>query len=107
MRICLFITILTLLLGTIAARGEKPIVINDSEATQYVGKEVEVRGRVASVSPLGTTFINFGGDYPNQKVRRIHCSRHPDSSRSAADHHPRKNHQHYGYNPTSRREARD
>jgi len=69
MRICLFITILTPLLCTIAARGEKPIVINDSEATQYVGKEVEVRGRVASVttSPLGTTFINFGGDYPNQK----------------------------------------
>ena len=69
MRICLFITILTLLLCTIAAPGEKPIVIKDSEAIQYVGKEVEVRGRVASVttSPLGTTFINFGGDYPNQK----------------------------------------
>ena len=32
------------------------------------GKEVEVRGRVVSVttSPLGTTFINFGGEYPNQ-----------------------------------------
>lgn len=61
--------ILTLLLCTIAVRGEKPIVIKDSEAIQYVGKEVEVRGRVASVttSPLGTTFINFGGDYPNQR----------------------------------------
>jgi hypothetical protein len=44
-------------------------VIKDSEATRYVGKEVEVRGRVFSVttSPLGTTFINFGGEYPNQK----------------------------------------
>ena len=44
-------------------------MIKDSEAIQYVGKEVEVRGRVASVttSPLGTTIINFGGEYPNQK----------------------------------------
>jgi DNA/RNA endonuclease YhcR with UshA esterase domain len=43
-------------------------VIKDSEAIQYVGKEAEVRGRVVSVttSPLGTTFINFGGEYPNQ-----------------------------------------
>jgi DNA/RNA endonuclease YhcR with UshA esterase domain len=49
------------------ATGE-PIVIKDSEAIKYVGKEVEVRGRVVSVtiSPLGTTFINFGGGYPNQ-----------------------------------------
>jgi len=38
------------------------------EGAPYVGKEVEVRGRVVSVttSPLGTTFINFGGEYPNQ-----------------------------------------
>jgi hypothetical protein len=44
-------------------------VIKDSETIKYVGKEVEVRGRVVSVttSPLGTTFINFGGDYPNQR----------------------------------------
>jgi len=43
-------------------------VIKDSEAIQYVGKEAEARGRVVSVatSPLGTTFINFGGEYPNQ-----------------------------------------
>jgi len=69
MRIRLFNAILALLLCVIAARGDEPIVIKDSEAIQYVGKEVEVRGRVASVttSPLGTTFINFGGDYPNQK----------------------------------------
>ena len=33
-----------------------------------IGKEAEVRGRVISVttSPLGTTFINFGREYPNQ-----------------------------------------
>ena len=64
-----FFAILSLLLCAIAARADKPIVIKDSEAIQYVGKEVEVRGRVVSVmtSPLGTTFINFGGEYPNQK----------------------------------------
>ena len=60
---------LALLPCVIAARADKPIVIKDSEAIQYVGKEVEVRGRVVSVttSPLGTAFINFGGEYPNQK----------------------------------------
>ena len=69
MRIWVFMTILTLLLCVNVARTDEPTVIKDSEATQYVGKEVEVRGRVVSVtaSPLGTTFINFGGEYPNQK----------------------------------------
>jgi len=59
----------TLLLCEIAAPAEQPIVIEDSEAAKYVGKVVEVRGRVVSVttSPLGTTFINFGGEYPNQR----------------------------------------
>jgi DNA/RNA endonuclease YhcR with UshA esterase domain len=68
MRIRLLIAILALLLCAILARADKPIVIKDSEVIQYVGKEVEVRGRVASVttSPLGTAFINFGGEYPNQ-----------------------------------------
>lgn len=57
--------LLTLLNATHAA--ELP-VINDSEAVGYVGKKVKVRGLVASVtiSPLGTAFINFGRDYPNQ-----------------------------------------
>src|SRR5262245_61108564 len=69
MRIGLFIAILALLLCAIAARADEPKVIKDSEAIQYVGKEAEVRGRVVSVttSPLGTTFINFGGEYPNQR----------------------------------------
>jgi DNA/RNA endonuclease YhcR with UshA esterase domain len=68
-RIRLFIVILALFLSVIAARADEPIVIKDSEAIQYVGKEVEVRGRVVSVttSPLGTAFINFGGEYPNQR----------------------------------------
>jgi len=68
MRIRLFIAILALVLCAIAVRANRPIVIKDSEAIQYVGKEVEVQGCVVCVmtSPLGTTFINFGGEYPNQ-----------------------------------------
>jgi RecJ-like exonuclease len=61
--------VLALLLCVVAARADEPILIKDSEAIKYVGKEVEVRGQVVSVttSPLGTAFINFGGEYPNQK----------------------------------------
>jgi hypothetical protein len=60
--------ILFLLLCLIATRADDPLVIKDSEAVHYVGKNVEVRGLVVSVttSPLGTTFINFGRKYPNQ-----------------------------------------
>jgi RecJ-like exonuclease len=69
MPIRLSIAILALLFCAIVAYADKPIMIKESEAIQYVGKEVEVRGRVVSVttSPLGTTFINFGGQYPNQR----------------------------------------
>ena len=61
--------VLTLVLYAIAAHADKLTVIKDSEAIHYVGKEVEVHGRVVSVtiSPVGTAFINFGGEYPNQK----------------------------------------
>jgi DNA/RNA endonuclease YhcR with UshA esterase domain len=60
--------ILGLLLCLISSRAEELPVIKDSEALQYVGKAVEVRGFVVSVttSPLGTALINFGRDYPNQ-----------------------------------------
>ena len=63
-----FFAILALLLCLIATRADDPLVIKDSEAVHYVGKNVEVRGLVVSVttSPLGTTFINFGREYPNQ-----------------------------------------
>jgi hypothetical protein len=52
-------------------------VIKDSEAVQYVGRNVEVRGFVVSVatSPLGTTFIIFGREYPKSDIRGVHCSR--------------------------------
>src|SRR5262249_8370590 len=44
----------TLLLCAIAVRGDKLIVIKDSEAIQYVGQEVEGRGCVVclTTSPL-------------------------------------------------------
>ena len=68
MRVGALFAILALVLCATVAHADKPIVVKDSEAIQYVGKEAEVRGRVVSVttSPLGTTFINFGGEYPNQ-----------------------------------------
>ena len=83
MLIRVFIAMLALLLCVIAAPADKPKVIKDSEATQYVGKEVEVGGRVVSVttSPLGTVFINFGGEYPNQKFAGFIAA----GSRTAAD----------------------
>ena len=60
--------ILSLLLCLIETHADDLPVIKDSEAVRYVGKNVEVRGFVVSVttSPIGTAFINFGQEYPNQ-----------------------------------------
>jgi hypothetical protein len=60
--------VLALVLCLIATRADELPVIKDSEAIHYVGKKVEVRGFVVTVttSPLGTAFINFGREYPNQ-----------------------------------------
>ena len=60
--------ILGLLFLLIATRADELPVIKDSEAVQYVGKNVEVRGLVVSVtaSPLGTACISFGREYPDQ-----------------------------------------
>jgi hypothetical protein len=57
-----------LLFLLIAASADELPVIKDSEAVQYVGKSVEVRGLVVSVtiSPLGTACISFGRKYPDQ-----------------------------------------
>ena len=62
--------VLSLLLCLIATRADELPVIKDSEAIHYVGKRVEVRGFVVPVttSPLGTAFINFGREYPNQML---------------------------------------
>jgi RecJ-like exonuclease len=60
--------VLGLLLFLIATRADELPMIKDSEAVQYVGKNVEVRGLVISVttSPLGTACISFGREYPDQ-----------------------------------------
>ncbi len=63
-----FFVFLGLLLCLMATRADEQRVIKDSEAIGYVGRYVEVRGLVVSVttSPFGTAFINFGREYPNQ-----------------------------------------
>ena len=63
-----FFAFLGLLLCLLPTRAGEQAVIRDSDAIRYVGKNVEVRGVVASVttSPLGTAFINFGREYPDQ-----------------------------------------
>lgn len=60
--------IFVLLSCVIEIRAAELPVIKCSEAARYVGKQVRVRDLVISVrsSPLGTAFINFGRDYPNQ-----------------------------------------
>src|SRR3984893_12682403 len=60
--------ILCLLLCLTTIRADELSVIKDSEAVEYVGKSVEVRGLVVSVdiSPLGTACISFGREYPDQ-----------------------------------------
>jgi DNA/RNA endonuclease YhcR with UshA esterase domain len=61
-------TIFSLVLSLLVTRADDLPVIKDSDAIQYVGKNVEVRGFVVSVttSPLGTAVISFGREYPNQ-----------------------------------------
>ena len=63
-----FFAFLGVLLYLAPIRGDEQAVIKDSDAIRYVGRYVEVRGCVVSVttSPLGTAFINFGREYPNQ-----------------------------------------
>ena len=56
------------MLCVIPIQADDRAVIEDSEAIRCVGRYVEVRGLIVSVttSPLGTAFINFGREYPNQ-----------------------------------------
>jgi hypothetical protein len=60
--------ILGLLFCVTAIRADELPIITDSEAIQYVGKNVEVRGLVVSLttSPLGTACISFGREFPDQ-----------------------------------------
>jgi hypothetical protein len=65
-----FLIALGLLVLGLSGNGtaQKVEVVKDSEAAQYVGKNVEVRGLVVGVytSKKGNTFLNFGAKYPNQ-----------------------------------------
>jgi RecJ-like exonuclease len=63
-----FFAFLGLLFCLTPIRADEQAVIKDSDAIRYVGRYVEVRGVVVSVttSPLGTAFINFGREYPDQ-----------------------------------------
>ena len=78
-----FFAFFGLLLCLIPTRADEQAVIKDSEAIRYVGRYVEVRGVVVSVttSPLGTAFINFGREYPNQTFAGFI----PSDSKMAAD----------------------
>ena len=64
MRESLFLIALSLFVSgsAINSRAQDLQVIKDSEAAQYVGKNVEVRGLVVAVytSKKGNTFLNFG-----------------------------------------------
>jgi hypothetical protein len=102
--------ILGLLLCLIAARADELPVIKDSETIRYVGKSVEVRGFVVSVpiSPLGTAFINFGQDYPNQIKRSPGLSRPGQKWLLTSElTRCRENHRHYWHSRTLPGGARD
>ncbi len=60
----LLAVICTSLLLTTFAQGE---TISPKDAAQYVGSTLTVEGKVSQVSVTnsGTTFINFGGQFPN------------------------------------------
>ena len=48
--------------------ADSAVVVPDSAAARYVGREVTVEGTVARVKPSRhqqTIFLNFGADYPN------------------------------------------
>ena len=49
-------------------RSEDVQVVKDSDAGKFVGKKVEVRGRVVSayIGKHGDAYIFFGAVYPNQ-----------------------------------------
>src|SRR5712664_3230989 len=104
-----FFAILGLLLCFIPTQADELPVIKDSEAVQYVGKNVEVRGLVVSVttSPLGTAFINFGREYPDQTFAGFIAA----GSKIATDEWiatlQGRNHRHHRHNRTSPREAGD
>ena len=48
--------------------AQTPVVVSDAQAAEHIGQNVTVEGVATAVSTSrkGSTFINFGGVYPNQ-----------------------------------------
>ena len=78
-----FLAFLGLLFCLTPIRADGQTVIKDSDGIRYVGRYVEVRGVVVSVttSPLGTVFINFGRDTPIRRSLDSLQHRHNRTSR--------------------------
>ena len=85
MRIGALFAIVALLLWAIAAHADEPKVIKDSEAIRYVGKEVEVRGRVVLCDdqPTGYDIYQFRKRISQTNVRWVYFGRVQNSDRSA------------------------
>ena len=66
MRTVLALTVFFFISLVLRVRARDLPTVQDSEAAQYVGKNV--RGLVVAVytSKKGNTFLNFGGKYPKQ-----------------------------------------
>jgi hypothetical protein len=66
MRTVLALTVFFFISLVLRVRARDLPTVQDSEAAQYVGKNV--RGLVVAVytNKKGNTFLNFGGKYPNQ-----------------------------------------
>lgn len=66
-----FLVIAALGISSLATAEEK--TVPDSLAKNHVGQSVAVKGTVAkvSVSGSGTTYLNFGGTFPNQTFTAV------------------------------------
>ena len=60
--------LVTIALGSWSVASAEEKTVPDSLAKNHIGETVAVKGTVAkvSVSSSGTTYLNFGGTFPNQ-----------------------------------------
>jgi hypothetical protein len=62
-----FFSLLLVGWGLTPLRAQTNTVITDTEAQQHVGQKATVEGVVVAVFTIkGSTFIDFGGEYPHQ-----------------------------------------
>jgi DNA/RNA endonuclease YhcR with UshA esterase domain len=71
MKTFIWILMISLLVWTHAIAAGK--IIDDNDASKYMGEFVTVKGRVANVfqSQKGNIFLNFGKPYPNQTFSAV------------------------------------